>query len=180
MAAKTKNSRPGFGRASDRTDGVKHIMKCPNCGAEFEVSESECPYCGYINPGGAEAKFMRGLEDKRRELDKVDDEAREDYKSEFKKDAGSTAKKIIIAAVIIGLLILGFIAMDRMIFNRNQDAKAEMVWEHENFPIYDEMYKNEEYEELMERIANDGEDGHSPWNWEDYDEFMAKAEELWG
>ncbi len=31
----------------------------------------------------------------------------------------------------------------------------------------------------MERIAEDGED-HEVWNWENYDEFMDKAEELWG
>ena len=37
-------------------------IECPNCGAVFEAKEPKCPYCGHINPMGAEAKFLRDLE----------------------------------------------------------------------------------------------------------------------
>ena len=54
-------------------------IECPNCGAVFEAKEPKCPYCGHINPMGAEAKFLRDLEKTRKDMDQVDDEARKAY-----------------------------------------------------------------------------------------------------
>ena len=47
-------------------------IECPNCGAVFEAKEPKCPYCGHINPMGAEAKFLRDLEKTRKDMDQVD------------------------------------------------------------------------------------------------------------
>ena len=156
-------------------------IECPNCGAMFEAGEPKCPYCGHINPSGAEAKFLRDLEKTRKDLDNVDDEAREIYKGDLKRRAGSTVKIIAIVAVIIAVIVGGFFVLEKTVFGYNDkgDYAEELVWEHENFPEYDELYEAGKYEELMERIAEDGEN-HDVWNWEKYDEFMDKAEELWG
>ena len=33
-------------------------MMCPNCGASFSEDEPRCPYCGTLNPGGAEIEYL--------------------------------------------------------------------------------------------------------------------------
>ncbi len=156
-------------------------IECPNCGAHFAAREDKCPYCGYINPMGAEAKFMRDLETTRKELDAVDDEAREDYKSEMKKGARSVAKTIVIVFIILGVLIGGIVALEKTVFSYDYKGNYadEIVWQHTTFAEYDELLDAGKYEELMERIAADGEE-HDVWDWEHYEEFMKIADELWG
>lgn len=156
-------------------------IECPNCGAVFEARDAKCPYCGHINPMGAEAKFLRDLEHTRKQLDKVDDEAKETYKGEMKRGTRSAVKTIIIVAIVIALLIVGYRIMENTMFyyGFKGDYAKELSWEHEAFEEYDELYEAGKYDELMERIAEDGEE-HDVWNWENYDEFMEKADELWG
>jgi hypothetical protein len=90
-------------------------------------------------------------------------------------------KIAVIAAVIIAILAGVIYLMNKTIFDYGfkGDYAEELTWQHETFEEYDELYEAGKYEELMERIAEDGED-HEVWNWENYDEFMDKAEELWG
>ncbi len=155
-------------------------IECPNCGARFDAREAKCPYCDYINPMGAEAKFLRDLEGTRKELDNVDEEAKEKYKKEIKKGAGSAVKTLVIVAVVIGLLVGFFAYMDSRLFrDEYDDYGAELAWEHEAFVEYDELFEAKKYDELMERIANDGEN-HDVWAWEHYEEFMEVADDLWG
>ncbi len=155
--------------------------ECPNCGAVFEAKEPKCPYCGHINPMGAEAKFLRDLEKTRKELDNVDDEARAAYGGEIKKGAKSTLKTVMIVAIVIAVLVGGFFILEKTVFNYDYKGNyaEELAWEHEAFAEYDELLQAEKYEDLMERIAEDGEK-HDVWNWENYDEFMEIADELWG
>ena len=157
-------------------------IKCPNCGATFEVSEDKCPYCGYINPGGAEAKFLRDLEKTRKKLDEVDDEARNEYKNEMKNSGKRAAKIVITVALIILLIIGGGTVISKVIFGDRHEIPVaeEIAWEHETFAEYDELFEAQDYETLMERIADDGEDGHDVWSWEHYEEFMEIVDELWG
>ena len=156
-------------------------IECPNCGAVFEAREDKCPYCGYINPLGAEAKFLRDLETTRKELDVVDDEVREDYKAEMKKGAKSTVKTVVIVFIILGIIIGGFIALEKTLFNTDYDGNYadELIWQRTAYAEYDELLEAGKYDELMERIADDGEE-HDVWSWEHYEEFMEIADELWG
>ncbi len=155
-------------------------IECPNCGAHFDAREASCPYCGYINPMGAEAKFLRDLEGTRKELDNVDEEAQDEYKAEIKKGAKSAAKTVVIIGVIIALIVGFFIYMDNRLWGDDyDDYAAELAWEHDTFAEYDELFEAKKYDELMQRIADDGEN-HDVWNWEHYDEFMDIAEDLWG
>lgn len=155
-------------------------IKCPNCGSTFEAREAKCPYCGYINPMGAEAKYLRELEETRMELDQVDDEARTSYKEELKGGAGFAVKRIIAIVIVIALIVGAFLLVQHMMERgERENYQEELLWEQENFAVYDELYGNGEYDKLIERIANDGED-HDVWNWEKYDEFMELADSLWG
>ena len=156
-------------------------IECPNCGAVFDAGEPKCPYCGHINPMGAEAKFLRDLEETRKELDNVDDEARAAYGGEIKKGAKTTVR-IIAVIVIIAAILAGVIHVlnnTMFYYGFKGNYADELAWEHEAFAEYDELFEAEKYEDLMERIATDGEK-HDVWNWENYDEFMEIADELWG
>ena len=156
-------------------------IECPNCGAVFEAKEPKCPYCGHINPMGAEARFLRDLEKTRKDMDQVDDEARKAYGTEIKKGVKSTAKTVLIVGLIVLLIIGGFILLEKTVFNYDYKGNYadELAWQHERFIEYDIMLDGGEYEKLMEAIATDGEK-HDVWSWERYDEFMEIADELGG
>jgi len=156
-------------------------IECPNCGATFDAGEPKCPYCGHINPMGAEAKFLRDLEKTRKDMDQVDDEVKRAFGREIKKGAKSTVR-IIAVIVIIAAILAGVIHVlnnTMFYYGFKGNYADELAWEHEAFAEYDELFKAEKYDELLERIAEDGEK-HDVWNWENYDEFMEIADELWG
>ena len=155
-------------------------VECPNCGAVFDVGETRCPYCSYINPEGAEAKYLKDLENRRRDLDSVDDQVRSGYRKEIKKSAGTALKTVLIIALILAVAIGGFVyAENRLFYPDRDDYAAELAWEHQRFPQYDSLFEAEAYEELMAALAEDGE-AHDVWNWEHYDEFMEITDRLWG
>ncbi len=154
--------------------------ECPNCGAVFDAKETRCPYCSYINPEGAEAKYLKDLEDSRRNLDAVDDQVRSGYRKEIRKGAGTALKTVLIIALILAVVIGGFIYAEHRLYDDDrEDYAAELAWEHQRFPQYDGMLAAGEYEALMSAIAEEGE-AHDVWNWEHYDEFMEIADGLWG
>ena len=157
-------------------------IECPNCGAVFAAGEAKCPYCGHINPMGAEAKFLRDLEKTRKDLDNVDEEAKEDYKTEIKRGAKSTVKTIVIVFIVLGLLIGGFVLMEKIMLGDydKKDYAEELAWQHTAFVEYDQLFEDKKYEELMEKIYLDGEAGHDVWDWDKYEEFSEIADELWG
>jgi hypothetical protein len=155
-------------------------VECPNCGAVFDAEETRCPYCAYINPEGAEAKYLKDLENRRRELDSVDDQVRSEYRREIKKSAGKALKAVLIIALIAALIGGALFVAEKRLFQKDRDDyAAELAWEHARFPDYDKLFEAGDYEELIEAIAEDGET-HDVWNWEHYDEFMEIADRLWG
>ena len=151
-------------------------MKCTNCGAVYDPKETKCPFCGYINPSGAESKFIMDLESNRSKLNAVVDD--------IKSSCSDTAKmsiKHVIKVIIITLLIILSLVGGYLLLTKNNDKLNyidEIAWEHEHFEDYNNLFINEEYEKLMELLSNDGEK-HEVWNWEHYDEFMEIAENLW-
>ena len=154
-------------------------VECPNCGAVFDAEETRCPYCTYMNPEGAEAKYLKDLENKRRDLDNVDDQVRDGYRKEIKKSAGTAMKVVLITALVLAVLGGALFFAENRIFNRDRgDYAAELAWEHERFPEYNKLLEAGKYEELIEELAEDGEN-HDVWNWERYDEFMEIADSLW-
>lgn len=124
---------------------------CPNCGAGINERDAACPFCGYINLAGAEEKFMRDIKKTQQDLSNIP----EIQKAEYKKSMSKSSKIIfitvgitaIVAAVILGIHLL----FDRVIFSYTEtDAKAQMIWNNENYPILDEMYANGDYDGIIE------------------------------
>ena len=150
---------------------------CPKCGGEFDPSLVKCPYCGYIHESGAERKFLNDLEQKRQELDKVDDQAREDYKTEWKKSGKTILYRVLVIAAALAVLIAALLVLHgRTDPDEDRDYVQEMVWQHEHFPELDRLYEEGKTEELLELLHRYGAEGHDMWDWPHYEEMMEKED----
>lgn len=120
-------------------------MICPNCGAAIEAKEPKCPFCGYINFPGAEEKFMRDLEHTEEQLSQIPEQQKEQIKKSIFKSSKViwiTILIVVLIAVLIAVVLIGgHFAIESIIYDASEyDAKAEMIWERENYPLLDEMY----------------------------------------
>ena len=148
---------------------------CPNCGAAIEVHEPKCPFCGYINIPGAEEKFMQDLEHTEEQLSQIPEQQKEQIKKSIFKSSKVIWITILIVVLIAVVLIGGHFAIESIIYDASEyDAKAEMIWERENYPLLDEMYAAGDYDRILELENNlyliNEEEGtnHSFYNWEHY------------
>ena len=156
-------------------------VKCSNCGAEYNFTETKCPFCGYINTAGAEAKFMQGLGKTKNALGSVAEDIKHEHANEKQKWVRHVLKIVILVFIVL-LLLFGIANYVEHNSYANQDKDnytEELVWQHKRFEEYDKMFENKEYESLLEAIANDLEK-HEVYNWEHYEEFARIADELWG
>lgn len=151
---------------------MNNIYKCPNCGAEMDISEPKCPHCGYINETGAEAQYMNKLDDVRQRLDNVDEEAAAGYGKNYLK----LVKIIVKTLVIMIILAVVYLLVARHIENKirdtgnalGDDMLKEMSWQRDNFPIYDEIYESGDYDKLVATIFSDETSSHNVWEWKHY------------
>lgn len=137
---------------------------CPNCGASIDAMEPKCPFCGYINIPGAEEKFMQDLEQTQEELSQIPKMQEEQIKKSFFKSSKVIWITVLIAALVLLFFVGGSFACSKVldsIFSYEYDAKTEMLWERENFPILDEMYEKGDYDGLL---AFQDEMYESNWN----------------
>ena len=160
-----------------QTSGKQHTGKtvlCPDCGARFPRTETRCPYCGKICEEGAERSFLQDLEETRRKLDRVDDQARADYKNEWISHGRSVGKKLLILLAVFAVLAAAaFVALHDPGGGTDGDYAQEMIWQHEHFPEFDALYEAGNLQELREKIWEYGAAGHQVWDWAHYDEVTA-------
>ncbi|MBR3035829.1 MAG: hypothetical protein IKI54_00855 [Lachnospiraceae bacterium] len=147
-------------------------IKCPNCGADHDIHLPKCPYCGFMNPEGAEEKYLNDLEKTRQELDQVDELAAENVKDEVKDSAKKLGKRLILAGMI--LILLGGIAyfatrMDACHRSVYELTEEEMKWQHEAFQKLDELYESGSYPEVVERLNTYSGQNHRVWDWKHYE-----------
>lgn len=148
---------------------------CPNCGAAIYENEAKCPFCGYINISGAEEKFMRDIQKTEDDLNQIPELQKAEYKKSMKKSSKIIFITIgimaVIAAVILGIHML----LEYVLFSYDEgDAKAQMIWANENFPILDEMYAAGDYDGILDFMyelydENDENGTHyTMYDWEHY------------
>ena len=126
---------------------MKNLKTCPYCAAEYDDTLPKCPFCGTMNYKGAEAEYLEKLEDVRSDMEDLGSVPEEETKKEFAKQ-GKFLKRLLLIFGIIVLLAIGLMLWsDR---DTKRDAQADYLWKQTNYPIFDEMYENEEYEELAE------------------------------
>lgn len=125
-------------------------MICKNCGAHFDDHLPECPYCGQFSYSGAEKEYMDRLKNLKEDLEDLNETVPEIYTGEFQKQVKHTRKMILIISVLVlGLILLAFagrLLLDSLYRN---DAKAELLFTKEAFPIADEYYTSGDYEGLL-------------------------------
>lgn len=149
------------------------LIECKSCGAHFDEMLPACPYCGTMSIKGAEAEYMDKLEDIREDMEDLTAVPVEETKKALKKQ---TRFVLMIIGVILGLFVLlilievflGYKAPER-------DRKADFAWQQENYPILDELYEQEKYEELLSRYYQACEEDKPISSWEHYEFVSALA-----
>lgn len=120
---------------------------CPNCAAEYEDTLPKCPFCGTMNYKGAEAEYMEKLEDVRSDMADLGNVPEEVTRKELKKQ-GKFLKKLLLILGVIVLLGAALMVWGNRESERN--LQEDYLWRQTNYPIFDEMYADGEYEELAE------------------------------
>ena len=118
-------------------------VTCPNCGAGFSGEEPRCPYCGAINPSGAESAYMHKLESLRDETDKLDDDVQRNLEVDF----GQNSKRIIkVVAIVVVVLIAVFFAVKAVSGIAEQrelhDYKVREAFREQYFDEFNRLYES--------------------------------------
>lgn len=159
------------------TNEQNPIIKCPSCGAEFDIHANYCPYCGHANEYGQESAYMDHLESIEDDLERMGDYA----ENEVKKEVGSTLKKVLIPVLtIIGIIIIIAILLSiRSSFVGRSSIRKTMDWQTENLPKLNDMYEAGDFDALaqeMERIHSTNEWKVAEiYSWEHYNFYTAYA-----
>ena len=169
-------------KVSYNNDMAKRIY-CTNCGAPVGEFAEKCPYCGALNPTGAEAAYMEKLRGIRSEMAEMDDDLEETYVRELKK-RGSRFGKIAagIAIVIVAFILL--ISVNEMIFRvrAKRDSEREIAFQKEYFEELDRVYGQGDDASTLDYIQSlYGKDGASAlWTWKhmDYFEFYGDYSDM--
>ncbi|MBQ9911214.1 MAG: hypothetical protein IJM50_06930 [Lachnospiraceae bacterium] len=151
------------------------LIKCPNCGADHDIHLPKCPYCGFLNPEGAEEQYLSGLKKTQDDLDKVDDIAAENVKTEVKDSAKAVGKKLIVIGAVILLIGLAVFLVNKLSSCSDKSyelTEKEMRWQREVFPQLDALYDAGSYRAAAERIYEYGAKDHRVWDWKHY-EFIS-------
>ncbi len=140
------------------------LMECKSCGAQFDEMLPACPYCGTMSIKGAQAEYMEKLEDIRSDVEELGSVPAEVTKKEIKKQT----KIILWALGICGALLLVGVIIE-VIFGykpQERDDKADYLWLQENVPVLNELYEQEQYEELMKTVNAAYANNEPVWQWE--------------
>lgn len=137
-----------------RSDGAVQVV-CPNCGANFSEQEASCPYCGALNPVGAEAAYMEALTD-------IEDDTREladDVQNDFKANLRGNAKRIVIiacavAAVLVALILAVNCAGKHEERQAVKDYQARENFRAQYFDEFDRLYEAGDDDALSEYVWN--------------------------
>lgn len=136
---------------------------CSSCGAEFEDTLPKCPYCGSLNYKGAEAEYLGKLEGVRQDMQQLEQVPERELKEKLKKKQKFVIK-IFIAAAVLAAVFAAIVFRVRYIEPR--DAKADYLWEKENFPVLDRLYQEKDLEALMNFYEQAVEENRTIDRWE--------------
>lgn len=151
------------------------MIICSNCGAKFQESASECPYCGHIYMPGAEKEYIENLHEIREDMSEIEDLSEEIYRNEVRKNVKKTSVIIIVIVVFFLLLILGLAGISRLLSydESEEEIKARMLWERENYPILDAWYEEGEYQTIVDFMEKTYEEtDYSFYDWDHWQFIM--------
>lgn len=146
-------------------------MICKNCGAQFDDNLPKCPYCGQFSYAGAEKEYFDRLEDMKEDLQELHETVPEMYTGEIKSQAKDVRKILLIVLAIVAALALllfgGSFLMDSLY---EGDAKAELLFTKEAYPIADEYYAAGDYDGLLKFFQSSVAENENAsfYDWEHY------------
>ena len=124
-------------------------MFCPNCGAEFDEAEPKCPYCGTLNPRGAQNEYMRKLRKLRDETGQLAEEAEDAVHRQTRANSRTLIRVLLIllaaAAVIFGIYKIIESRNDKKALER---LREESAFADKYFPEMNALYEDGKDEEL--------------------------------
>lgn len=147
-------------------------MKCSNCGAEFDEKLPACPFCGMINIAGAQVEYENDMEQIQEELKDLAKAPVTTLKKELGKQMKIFLITIIVFLTIVVIFVGFFFVYDKLYFRSysdNVDPKEQLLWEHENFPLMDEYYEQENYDAILDLQMGEKDKFYSIYNWEHAD-----------
>ena len=151
-------------------------IKCKSCGATISIHEKYCTFCGEVNEFGDELDYQKKLEDICDDMEQLDDDSARTYKNEIKKGARNTIKLAIFAAIIVMIGLVAVLTVKAVKSRMEEIAvKEAREWERETFAKLDELYEQEEYDEIIniynDYYLEDKPDKHNIGLWS-HNEFM--------
>lgn len=151
------------------------MIECSNCGAFFETNAPKCPYCGQVYIPGAQREYMQNLQDMKNEMSEVAELSENIYHKEIKNHVKKIKFFVLFFVILFISGVIFFMAMDHFLSSAEseEDIKARILWERENFLILDALYKEEKYSEILVFLENAFEEkGYTCYQWEHYEFIM--------
>ncbi len=117
-------------------------MVCPNCGAAISPDDARCPYCGELNPTGAEKAYMNALDDINDETGDLADDAQDNLNANLKGNAKRTILVIVLVVAALASLFAITTCMDRSQERRElNDYQAREAFRSQYFEEFDRLYE---------------------------------------
>lgn len=154
---------------------------CQSCGGSFKESLPKCPYCGSLNPEGAEKEYNKKLNNIRKKLDVVDELAVENFRNEVRLFFKVFIASLAVCAAIAVLFVLarGNRYSNASVFEDRREkttkAFAELKVLHEKTSRWDVLFDEGKYDLVMEELGKTGFNGL--YGWEHY-RFFALYSDL--
>lgn len=151
-----------MGNDMDRETEIKKIINCRNCGAEFEASLPNCPYCGRMNLPAAESEYMTKLENIRGDLEELGGMA---GRKAIVHSRRMSRKLLTVLAAMF--LIAAVIVAVRAVQSRENAGKSreEYLWQRVAFEQMDELYNARDFDALAEAYSAARDEGHSVYQY---------------
>ena len=148
--------------AQKRVKAVK-MVHCPHCGAEYEEGLLHCPYCKSVDDYQDESEYLEDLDELRDKLEDIPEETLRQNDRMQKKQAVRDLRKIFVIVAVFFAAIGGIVLFETVMSGNTQGQvdkrnREKYLWIQENYPILDEMYEKEDYEGLLEKFMESGND----------------------
>ena len=162
-------------------------MFCPNCGAAYDESEAKCPYCGTLNPRGAQKEYMEKLRRIGKETGELAEEAEEAVRAETRRNSRRVFRAVLIAAAAAFVIFV----IARMVGYQEEKAalkrlREEAAFEQQYFPEMNRFYEERDIEGLLSFLdAHAEEPGFGAvYSWKhyaycEYFEAYYRLKEVW-
>ena len=151
------------------------MLHCPNCGAEYEAGLLHCPYCRSVDDYQDETEYLEDLDELKDKLEDLPEDVLREHKKKETVQTAQDMKRILTVVGAVALALLMFIGVmtffDKVVEGNsdrklNERSKEEYLWKQENFPKLDELYRNKDYEGLLEFA--DSHDNAGLYDWDHY------------